>query len=1359
VFQPSESFVASFVGSFVDKARDKACDKDPASRGIQKQGESVRRSIHSRTPTRTRESLVLLLFCLLLSLLPVYRSVGADVQTNALGAALAKATPLAEGGELVKAAELVNQVLGKQKVPRAEMTAALTFYRDYRLYAEGAAALRLQAALCDTNDLAFVKREEARHLDRSGDLDAALRVLESLASGAGPGLSERERAEVQTELDRSRSVQKLAEAVIIPEPVGLNDTLGAIRRRAEAGDPGPAGPALVKLIKAQREQVVIAKSGMGLEAADFIRQEVAAWPQVIQDALNSELEQEAGTAAVKLPQSDLRKLGEFWLLHHGTKAAAAAVERTADRLLDEGRADLASRLYGRLRLDAPSPVLVSKHAFATGLTARVQAASAPQASATAARSWAAAVSPVERLYINSSRSGPYYRGDLVEILPVPVAAGSVLYVNNGRCLRRYEAVTGSNVWTTPFVPDIADEIGGGRIGGGGHWPAPRMPPPVFGALVHDDLVICRHAGLATTAGYLIWTGLSAVDAASGAVRWSTRDNPELKGQHVASEPSLSGGILHVLMRNSAIDDATVRAVALEVRTGRVVWNRVLCIGPDGSRDLDYNSELLAFELPPPLATERGVFFATHMGRMFFLDPLSGAVVWMRRYLQSPDDGTVRGTPVSPALMKGGTIEVAPRDSCRIYALEAATGKLVLDKPAGRQAWKPAATSVGQSHAVVGAGFPRFAEASQGKPDRPSFVGDPALAPGKLRPAVEPTGLIAPRLLWRTVTPLFNVSIPDENRGLLLFWGRYAARMVHAEGFGETLWEFSSRSPLSQFVWAGETLVAVTDEAVVGLDQASGAERWRIPGIGPNFSVFLIQGDLFCIGLPKVSELIRINPADGSVRWRCVAPAGQTFGGSYSPSILRETGGQSYVVTRPEREPQSNWSLIRLGADGKLGQTVCVRPADGSGFFDLTAERVYLTKAGQGTSCWDPSLKQKFWTLKINPHYDEPFERAPDRRILPAPDGGRPLWISRPPRSELDNPPRVVLDPLTGERCYEGDGSRWNSSILKTVGIELSRINIGRGKKPQMAWAVKLPSGRDEACRWFLPETGAALGVIRATGAPWDPPHSLRYDVLDPASGKVLARRMLGWTRDIVDRAEWKYANSRIFVTAGRELLCYQAAAPGGEAAWFAGRRQAALRVADPAERVKALRCANMSEQIFREAELTWTPAGGPLKLDQAWQWLPGAGDGDLRFSDWGGVQDLSCVATAVTNADFAVRLTIDVRDDVWTPLSRDRGDAVILEKYGKRLAIGLDALYLPVVIGEDGADSAAIRVSQAVRISQDVVRYVIEVPGAWQADPYRMDDKALRFFLGLAIRDDDGAGVEGVLNWGGPASRSVVRFE
>jgi outer membrane protein assembly factor BamB len=886
----------------------------------------------------------------------------------------------------------------------------------------------------------------------------------------------------------------------------------------------------------------------------------------------------------------------------------------------------------------------------------------------------------------------------------------------------------------------------------------------------------------------------------------------------------------------------VRAVALDARTGRVVWSRILTMGPDISIDISYNPEALAFELPVPLAAERGVLFATHMGQLFFLDPLSGAVEWMRRYPRAPDDGAIAGTPVSPALLAGATIVVAPRDSCRIYALEAATGRLVWEQPAGRDpflcgVWRDRVVAAGRGVRLLdrATGAPagqmklsgpmasvlgsvagdrlwlsganalcRFDLAAMKEmdivpvsdrllpigrhavgcePERvAAYLAGPeplnpavklpsvarpvvtpaveaALAPGKRRPAVEPTGLIAPRLLWRTVMPLFNVSIPDENRGIVLLWGRYAARMIHAEGFGETLWEFNSRAPLSQFVWAGETLVAVTSEAVVGLDPASGAERWRIPGVGPNFSVYLIQGDLFCIGLPKNSELLRINPADGSVRWRCAAPAGQAFCGSYAQSMLRETGGQMYVFMGPERDPRWNWSIVRLGADGKLGQTLFGEPADGSSFFDLTAERAYLVKQGQGTSCWDPALKKKFWALKTNPHYDEPFERAPDRRILPAPDGGPPLWISRPPHNESDNPPRVVLDPLTGERCYEGNGSRWNSSILKTVGTELSRINIGRGKKPQVAWSVKLPSGRDEALRWHLPETGAALGVIRETGPAWDPPHTLRYDVLDPASGKVLAPRTLGWTRDIVGRAEWKYANSRIFVTAGRELLCYQVAAPGGEAAWFAGRRQAALRVADPAERVQALRCANMSEQMFREAELTWRPAGGPLKLDQAWQWLPGAADNALRFADWGGPQDVSCVVTATTNADLSVNLTLDVRDDAWIPLAGGRGDAVIIERDGQRLTVGLDARHFPVVLDEDGAASEAIGVPSASRISRDVVRYTLLIPAAWQLDLHRMDDKALRFILGIAIRDDDGAGVEGVLNWGGPASRSVVRFE
>jgi outer membrane protein assembly factor BamB len=262
---------------------------------------------------------------------------------------------------------------------------------------------------------------------------------------------------------------------------------------------------------------------------------------------------------------------------------------------------------------------------------------------------------------------------------VPAFSGTALYVNTGLSVRRYEATHGSNAWTTLSQPHVVDEadLRGDQF-------SPKMPMPSFGALVTDGLVICRRATSVTTAGRLRCSALAALDASTGAVRWETRDNPELTQLHLASEPGQAEGLLYVLTRNrDAGSDAIVRATALEARSGRILWHRALTMGPDKLGHSYGHAQAFAFELPRPLVTPRGIFFSTHMGRFFLLDALTGAVVWMRDYPRAPNDETTAERMVNPSLYRDGRIVAAPLDSWCVYALEAASGRLVWSQAGSR----------------------------------------------------------------------------------------------------------------------------------------------------------------------------------------------------------------------------------------------------------------------------------------------------------------------------------------------------------------------------------------------------------------------------------------------------------------------------------------------------------------------------------------------------------------------------------------------------------------------------------------------------------------------------------------------------
>jgi outer membrane protein assembly factor BamB len=511
-----------------------------------------------------------------------------------------------------------------------------------------------------------------------------------------------------------KQIRKILESVLLPESVGLQDTLDAILARAQAGVTADAGSAILKQMKSQREYLIPLDDGTALEALDFIRQQVAKRPQPVREAINAAVEREASRAFANLREGDLVELGESWVLYQGTKAASVGAENAADRLLDAGSPELALLWYDRIRGGAGRPVLVAKRAYARALAEASGAVNAtpgdkPPANLNAplkvggiavtlgeflaripnptprpvpppfptilAPAWKKQAPVKGMLKVPAERAGRRveWKGDVPTLLPA--ASGEALFVNDGRELRRFDRRTGSNTWTAALPPMT------GSAAKRESKLAPRMPTPIYGALVQSDLVFCRHADQIESSGFLLCNGLCAVSAVAGNVTWSWRDNPELGDSHAASEPCFAGGVLYLLSRNQDPDHALVHAVALEARSGRLLWRRAIVMGSDGSGTDRWQLEHLAFEMPRPLATPHGIFFSTQMGRAFLLDALTGTVLWMRSYRRAPDDGTAPDRLNNPSLCAEGKIVLAPRDSLQVMALDEASGKLLWERPA------------------------------------------------------------------------------------------------------------------------------------------------------------------------------------------------------------------------------------------------------------------------------------------------------------------------------------------------------------------------------------------------------------------------------------------------------------------------------------------------------------------------------------------------------------------------------------------------------------------------------------------------------------------------------------------------------
>jgi hypothetical protein len=489
-------------------------------------------------------------------------------------------------------------------------------------------------------------------------------------------------------------------------------------------------------------------------------------------------------------------------------------------------------------------------------------------------------------------------------------------------------------------------------------------------------------------------------------------------------------------------------------------------------------------------------------------------------------------------------------------------------------------------------------------------------------------------------------------------------------------------------------------------------------------------------------VLRVNPKDGGIRWRCPMP-----GDRVARAVL-ETGGRLHVELRSVAH-DTGWFIRELGADGKLGRELCGNASylkDKTHFWDLGADRVYTFKYGV-YGCWDPAMKTMLWK---EPYVMTGSFVTGKRVIEPTPDG-RPWWFLSGFKGK-----NAVLDPLTGDVLYRGGGAPWNSAILEFGwGSEysLTRVNPARGKPPKKAWTTNLGG---QYLSLTATERGAALWVAAwslppGNGVEEAPAWLLK---LDPATGALNKSRLLPPMAPMNLNVEWKYANSRLFL-ASQQTLCAVAVMPvGGAPAWYAERRQAALSIGDPVGRARALRFVNLSEQLHRAAETWWNASAGPLSLDQLWQWVPADEATGPRVKDWAGPADVSATLTAAMTASSTLRLVVEVRDDAWVPMDGGKGDAILI---GQQVALGLDSQYRPVIEPATPENLKLVRPSSIRHVGGNLLRYTIELPWSWR-NAGDSNSTNTQYNLSFAIRDDDGRGVKGAMEWARCVDNAAVRI-
>lgn len=1314
-----------------------------------------------------------------------------------------------------------NVVSGRKPTPQFIETMGAVF-KKYRLDEQAIATMRYLTPLCTGGARACAQREEARALFRNGAINEAVDLIVSISNLTGTASNED-----RQESGSMKGLGKLLDNVTIQDAFGLRDSLDACLRNAAKG---PA--AAVKLLKAQGDEVVILNDGRGVDTVDFIWRQLAEYPKEFQDAFRQALEEEAAKARLTLSEADARRHAAFWRTYRGTQSATQEAEQFAWRLLNAGRPELASLWFTALRQVSRSATFEAHDAYARSLTDPLHCSIAGFADAPGqpsdvrspeglklAAGWMAPLFPAEGLTVNSS-SSTLNRDRLRPVIVQPSLADKDVILNTGLSMRRYAADTGSNVWTTLYQPRFVDD----RTERDAFVDLTKPPVPVFGVLVQGDVVIGRSAGRINPTRQLIAADLTAVDARTGAIRWRTSDIAELAALYVVSEPCAVRGVVCFLAQDYGSGEPICRAVAIEARTGTVLWNRALLIGGDSYGEYWTTGVAYSRELPRPLPTAGGICVATQKGRVFLLDPLTGSVVWMRPYVRMPFDGVRPRGLVNPILSAAGAIILAPVDSAKIIALDAVTGRTLWEKqtaldPFLAGVWRDRIVAFGRGirllNAASGATVATASmdwtpsmpfgtvtgnrlwitdEAQTRLFDLPSLQQVDAIARnGRLIPLAsmafttapnvvsavrpvratatpapsagrtvrlrnapvgkpvesrEPAGEVSACLLWETAYPGY-FSLPEQDRGLALLYGLQNAKLINANSFGEPYWECQTTSMIRRVFWTDETLALQTDSELLGTDIATGIERWRVPIPGDKVSILYSKGDLFINGLSNNTEVLRINPRDGAVRWRCPTPSNQL---AYA---IRELGPQVYVELRPIANINAAWYVRELSDDGKFGRELCGNPNlwnDKTWFWDLWPDRVFTVKDGPFYNCWDLALKQSLWHNPFT--FKNPNSWATDKQTIPITRAGRPWWFVTSYHGQ-----NAVVDPMSGESLYTGTGRPWNSDFLE-VGWEggihnLTLWKLQPGKAAEKLWKASFGEWL-RSVQW--PDTGSALWMISMTRSDAETP--TWFLQLDPETGKTLRKTQLLPHRLLPataygERVTCKYNNRLIFISTQQKLYCVTVLPAAGVPAWQAERRQAALKIVNPAERARALQFVNVSEQLSRQSVTEWVASRGPLTLDQPWQWMPAAGNPVPPVKDWAGPADVSAVVAGELTPASSLKLIVDVRDDNWVPLDGERGDAV---RIGDKIILGLDTRYQTVVNTQAMGNVKLPSRPTVAHTGRDQLRYTIELPAEWR-NAYASNPSNTVFNLNLAIRDDDGQGVKGALEWARVMGSSIIRFQ
>jgi len=259
----------------------------------------------------------------------------------------------------------------------------------------------------------------------------------------------------------------------------------------------------------------------------------------------------------------------------------------------------------------------------------------------------------------------------------PVVVGNLVLVNNQREILALDLDTGEPAWDAArpeIYRDPLDEEALALYDPSDGLGVPRFTMTAVGGKLYARMgsaVTSRpqQPQFARGAGYLVCLDLEAEGRMTWKAEPSERDL-SFEGSPVADEANV-----YVAMRQGGIQPQA-HVACFEAGSGRLRWRQFVCAAETPARGMLHETTHNLLTLHRDT-----IYLNTNLGAVAALSAHDGRVKWISLYPRALQGDLVRPAPhrgrdLNPCLYDRGILLVAPSDSRRIFALEAATGQIL-----------------------------------------------------------------------------------------------------------------------------------------------------------------------------------------------------------------------------------------------------------------------------------------------------------------------------------------------------------------------------------------------------------------------------------------------------------------------------------------------------------------------------------------------------------------------------------------------------------------------------------------------------------------------------------------------------------